>query len=136
MINQLFLDNALTVLTKPLLLGTALGVIVGVVIGVYESFVYRSPRVIIRVLWNTIVWTNGYAIACGIGTATIAYFSLYGFSLDPITSNYLDLSDNDAVLILFFLLPSLLTSMIGAAIGSIVGASKSSNYLKQNRSRH
>ena len=135
-INQLFLVCVGIVSAAPLLLGTGLGVTFGVVVGTYESAIYRSPKVIFRVLWRTVVWANIYAIAYGIGTATITYFLLYGFSLHPIITNYLDFGDNGVeVLFPFLILPSTFASLIGAFVGSNVGIAKSPNYLQQYRSR-
>ena len=132
MINQLFLDCVGVVSAAPLLFGSGLGVTFGVVVGVYESVVHRSPKVIFRVLWNTVVWANIYAIAYGIGTATIAYFLLYGFS-HPIITNYLDFGDNGVeILFPFFILPSTFASLIEAFIGSKIGIEKSSSHSRQH----
>lgn len=136
MINQLFLICAGIVSAVPLLLGTVLGVTFGVVVGIYESATYRSLKVIFKVLWITVVWANIYAIAYGIGTAIIAYFLLYGFSLHPVITNYLDFGDNGVeILVPFFILPSTFASLIGAFIGSNIGIVKTSSYSHKYRSR-
>jgi len=58
---------------------------------------------------------------------------LYGFSLYPITSNYLDLGDNGIeILAPFFLLLSILASLIGAVVGSAKGLKKGANYRRQS----
>jgi len=132
-INQLFLFCVGIVSATPLLFGTGLGVIFGVIIGIYEGSVYRSPKIIFGVLRTTVVWANIYAIAYGLGTATIAYFLLYGFSLHPIITNYLDFGDNGVeILVPFFILPSTFASLIGAFVGSNIGTAKSSSHLRQH----